>query len=231
MKKTIGFVVTTIETIITVVLIALVVLLAIQRFSNNGSFFGYRIYTVASDSMIPIYTIGDTLLIKDTNPRDIEVGDALTYQGTSGSMKGKIITHQVVAVEEVDGEYQFHTKGTANQIEDPIVYESQVFGKVIHKFGILSILGKITTNMSTLLLFITIPIAVLIAIEIIKVYKDKDEDNEDDDEENDEIEEKLVETEESSSDENIEFEEQETDDEKEEDVEGDNIDEEDEIKE
>lgn len=186
MKKTIGFIVTTIETVITIVLIALVVLLAIQRFSNSGSFFGYRIYTVASDSMIPIYTIGDTLLIKDTDPRDIEVGDALTYQGTSGSMKGKIITHQVVSIEEIDGEYQFHTKGTANQIEDPIVYENQVFGKVIHRFGVLSILGKITTNMSTLLLFITIPIAILIAIEIIKVYKGKDDEDEDE-EENDEI--------------------------------------------
>lgn len=179
MKKAIHFIITTIETIITVVLIALVVLLAIQRFSNNGSFFGYRIYTVASDSMIPIYTIGDTLLIKDTNPRDIEVGDALTYQGTSGSMKGKIITHQVVGIEEIDGEYQFHTKGTANQIEDPIVYENQVFGKVIRKFAILSILGNITTNMSLLILFITIPIAVLIAIEIIKVYRGNDEDDED----------------------------------------------------
>ncbi len=231
MKKTIGFVVTTIETIITVVLIALVVLLAIQRFSNNGSFFGYRIYTVASDSMIPIYTIGDTLLIKDTNPRDIEVGDALTYQGTSGSMKGKIITHQVVGIEEIDGEYQFHTKGTANQIEDPIVYEKQVFGKVIHKFSILSILGKITTNMSTLLLFITIPIAVLIAIEIIKVYKGKDEENEDDEEEIEQTEENLQEDVEPSDDFDIESEEQIVDEEEIDDAEDKNIDEEDEIKE
>lgn len=217
MKKVIGFVVTTIETIITVVLIALVILLAFQRFSNNGSFFGYRIYTVASDSMIPIYTVGDTLLIKDTDAREIEVGDALTYQGTSGSMKGKIITHQVVGIEEVDGEYQFHTKGTANQIEDPIVYEHQVFGKVIRKFAILSILGRITTNMSTLLMFITIPIAVLIAIEIIKVYKSKDDEDDDEEEDNDELlkekeidddvtsdEEEIIEEESSTEEETIE---------------------------
>lgn len=182
MKKVFNFIVTAVETIITVVLLVLVVLLAIQRFSNNGSFFGYRIYTVASDSMIPIYTIGDTLLIEDTEVDKIEIGDALTYQGESGSMKGKIITHQVVDIEIVDGQYQFHTKGTANDIEDPIVYEDQVFGKVVHKFGVLSILGKITTNMSSLLMFITFPIAILIAIEIIKVYKSKDDDEEEEEE-------------------------------------------------
>ena len=182
MKKVFNFIVTAVETIITVVLLVLVVLLAVQRFSNNGSFFGYRIYTVASDSMIPIYTIGDTLLIEDTEVDKIEIGDALTYQGESGSMKGKIITHQVVDIEIVDGQYQFHTKGTANDIEDPIVYEDQVFGKVVHKFGVLSILGKITTNMSSLLMFITFPIAILIAIEIIKVYKSKDDDDEEEEE-------------------------------------------------
>ncbi|MBQ8659269.1 MAG: signal peptidase I [Bacilli bacterium] len=183
MKKVFNFIVTAVETIITVVLLVLVVLLAIQRFSNNGSFFGYRIYTVASDSMIPIYTIGDTLLIEDTEVDKIEIGDALTYQGESGSMKGKIITHQVVDIEIVDGQYQFHTKGTANDIEDPIVYEDQVFGKVVHKFGVLSILGKITTNMSSLLMFITFPIAILIAIEIIKVYKSKDDEDDEEEEE------------------------------------------------
>ena len=122
---------------------------------------------------------------------------------------------ELIGIEEVDGEYQFHTKGTANQIEDPIVYEHQVFGKVIRKFAILSILGRITTNMSTLLMFITIPIAVLIAIEIIKVYKSKDD--EDDDEEDDELlkekeidddgtsdEEEIIEEESSTEEETIE---------------------------
>ena len=67
----------------------------------------------------------------------------------------------------------FHTKGIANNIEDPIVNEEQVFGKVIYKFLTLSWIGKITLNMTSLLIFITIPVAILIAIELCKIVKDK----------------------------------------------------------
>lgn len=165
-----------VEWIITLLLVLLIVLTAFQRFSNQGSFFGYRIYTVASGSMIPTYDIGDTLLIKEMSVTNLKVGDAVTYIGESGGIDGKIITHQIQKIEiDENGSYSFHTKGIANNIEDPIVSENQVIGKVIHKFFFLSIVGKLTTNMVTLLLFITVPIAILIAIEIIKlVYKNDD---------------------------------------------------------
>lgn len=168
-----------VEWIISILLILLIILTAFQRFSNQGNFFGYRIYTVASGSMIPIYDIGDTLLIKDTGITDLKVGDAVTYIGEADGLDGLIITHQIQKIEVgEDGKLYFHTKGIANNVEDPIVEEDQVLGKVVYKFIILSIFGKITTNMIALLLFITIPVALLIAIEIIKiVYKKEDDDD------------------------------------------------------
>jgi signal peptidase I len=145
-----------------------------QRFSNQGNFFGYRIYTVASGSMIPIYNIGDTLLIEEMDASKIKVGDAVTYMGDEAGVDGMIITHQVIDVQkDENGRYLFQTKGIANDVVDPIISEEQVLGKVIHKFFFLSFLGKITTNMTSMLVFITVPIAFLIALEIIKlVYKD-----------------------------------------------------------
>lgn len=174
-NKIFDFIITGIEVIISLFLIGLIIVTGVQRFSDQGSFFGYRIYTVASESMIPIYTIGDTLLIKDTDSKDIKIGDALTYIGEANELKGKIVTHQVVDIEtdSETGKYLFHTKGIANNIEDPIVNEEQVFGKVIYKFLTLSWIGKITLNMTTLLIFITIPVAILIAIELCKIVKDK----------------------------------------------------------
>lgn len=174
-NKIFDFIITGIEVIISLFLIGLIIVTGVQRFSDQGSFFGYRIYTVASESMIPIYTIGDTLLIKDTDSKDIKIGDALTYIGEANELKGKIVTHQVVDIEtdSETGKYLFHTKGIANNIEDPIVNEEQVFGKVIYKFLTLSWIGKITLNMTSLLIFITIPVAILIAIELCKIVKDK----------------------------------------------------------
>ena len=166
-----------IEWIICFILLILIILVGFQKFSNQGNFFGYRIYIVASGSMIPTYNVGDTLLIKETDATEIKIGDAVTYKGNSGGVDGMIITHQVVDIEiDKDGNTLFHTKGIANNIEDPVVYSEQVLGKVIHRFFLLSLLGKITTNKIYLFIFITLPMAFLISIELIKlVYKKEEE--------------------------------------------------------
>lgn len=180
-----------IEWVIMIVLALLIVLVGVQKFSNRGNFFGYRIYTIISGSMIPTYDVGDTLLIKEMPANNIEVGDAVTYLGDGGALNGKIITHQVVSIEfDENGKYLFHTKGVANNIEDPIVSQDQVLGKVVHKFFFLTLLGKITTSMSLLFVFVTIPVAIIIAIEIVKLVYKKDEDIEE------EVEEELEELEE-----------------------------------
>jgi hypothetical protein len=56
--------------------------------------------------------------------------------------------------------------------------EKQIVGKVTHKFVTLSVIGEITTNPYKVFFFITVPIAFLISIEIIKTIKDKEEDEE-----------------------------------------------------
>lgn len=191
-NKVVSIIFSVVEWCICLVLVVLIILTGFQRFSNQGNLFGYRIYTVASGSMIPTYNIGDTLLIKETSASNIKVGDAVTYKGSRAGVDGLIITHQVVGIEkDKDNKISFRTKGIANNIEDPIVYEEQVLGKVIHKFFFLSILGKVTTNMYSLLFFITVPIAFLIAVEIIKMVYKKDDSEENiivaNDEKNDKI--------------------------------------------
>lgn len=167
------------EWLIGLVLVILIILTFFQRFSNQHNFFGFRIYTVASGSMIPTYNIGDTLLVKEMNASGIKEGDAVTYIGDDVGIDGMIITHQVQKVEiGEDGKYYFHTKGVANHIEDPIVSEDQVLGKVVYRFFFLSLLGRITTNKLLLFCFVAIPLAILIAIEIIKLVYQKEDDEE-----------------------------------------------------
>lgn len=177
-NKVVDIVSSLIEWLICFFLIILIALTSFQRFSNQQSFFGYRIYTVASGSMIPTFDIGDTLLVKDMDASELKVGDAVTYRGEAFGVNGKIITHQIQAIEQdEEGKFLFHTKGLANNIEDPIVEEDQVLGKVVYRFVTLSFLCRITSNMSTLFIF-TIPIAILIAIEIIKLVYKKDDTSE-----------------------------------------------------
>ncbi len=197
MNKFFKVLVTVFEGVLIVLLVLLLVTVGFQKFSGNKDFFGYRVYTVASSSMIPDYTVGDTLLIKDVPISDINIGDAVTYLGEDKDVKDLVITHRVEKIDKDEKELLFHTKGIANNIEDPIVAEHQILGKVTYKFFILSLLCKITYNIYLLFIFITVPLAILIVIEIVKISKSKDpldekdeeDEDEDDSSEQDEIEE------------------------------------------
>ncbi len=183
-NKVLKTIVAIFEWIICGILVLLILLTGFQKFSNQGSFFGYRIYTIASGSMIPTYNIGDTLLIQEMPASEIYVGDAVTFITDKVGKDGMIITHQVMKVDvDENGKYFFHTKGVANNVEDPIVYEDQVLGKVVHKFFFLSFLGRMTTNMFLTFFCIILPIALVAGIELYKALKDKDSDEDEEEEE------------------------------------------------
>jgi len=133
------------DIVIAIFVVLFLVVVCLQRFSGSKiSFFDYRLFVVASGSMEPRYEIGDVLLSKEVEPSKIKVGDPISYLGRSGDVRDKIITHSVVSIEkDKNDKYIFHTKGIANIIEDPIVYEDQVYGVVKHRMVILSMIYKI----------------------------------------------------------------------------------------
>ena len=149
-------------------------IICLQRFSDNTlSVFNYRLFSVASGSMAPKYVIGDVILCKDVDLTTIKVGDDITYLGTSGTFKGKVVTHRVLKIEESEGKLQFHTKGIASTRIDPIVKEEQVYGKIVMELKFLSWLYKFIITPSGFYICIFIPLAILLGSEIISTTVEK----------------------------------------------------------
>ena len=164
------------KVIIFIVMILFILSVCLHRFSNNKlSIFNYRMFTVISGSMEPKYKIGDVLLAKEIAPEKIKVGDTISYLGNVNSFKDKVVTHQVVGIDKIDGKYYFHTKGLANLVEDPLVSADQLYGKVIYKSVIISLIYKIVSTNVGFYLFIIIPILYIISSEIISTLLDKEE--------------------------------------------------------
>ena len=158
------------------VLIGFVLSVCLQRFSNNRlSIFNYRMFTVISGSMEPRYNIGDVLFAKEVEPESIKVGDTISYLGTQNSFRDKVVTHEVTKIEKTDGKYYFHTKGLTNLVEDPIVSEDQLYGKVIYKSVIISLVYKIVSTNIGFYLFIIVPILYIIGSELIITMLNKEE--------------------------------------------------------
>lgn len=156
---------------------AFIFVVCLQRFSDNKiSFFDFRMFTVVSQSMTPKYDIGDVLISKETDPSKIKEDDVISYLGQYGDFAGKVITHRVVDVEKrEDGKYYFRTKGDANIVEDPIVTEDQLYGVVVYKSFILSLVYKIVGTKIGFYLFIIIPILFIIGSEMISSLLEKEE--------------------------------------------------------
>lgn len=177
MKKAFKITKYIVNTIITIFVVLFLLMVCLQRFSNNEvSFFNYRLFTVASGSMAPQYNVGDVLIAKETAPEDIKVGDSLTYLGNSGTFTGKVVTHEVTKIEKTtSGEYIFHTKGKANLIEDPPVYEKQVYGVIVWNPKILSFIYKIVGTQYGLFIFVVLPIFYIIGSEMLTAMLENEE--------------------------------------------------------
>ena len=179
--KTIGNILYTLLFILVVLMLLVVVM---QRATNNTiAIGGFRMFSVATGSMIPVYEVGDVLVSKEIDGEDIKVGDDLIYQGKKGSFAGKIVTHRVISIEKKeDGNYKIITQGVANNASDPEIDQTQVYGKVICNVKILGLIGKLVRNVYTFYFILLIPVAVLIVKNVRNIMNfDKEEECDEDD--------------------------------------------------
>ena len=180
--------------LLAIFIIMVLAVVVIQRFSNNEiSLGGFRIFNVVSESMIPKYEIGDVLLAKEEEISNLKIGDDVVYEGEKGNFAGRIVTHQIIDIEKKDGEEDiFHTKGLANEEEDPVISGDQILGVVVYHIKSISFISKLTTNVYSFYFVIFIPIVILVGLEIrkfvINKYAEDEEEYDDEEYEEDEIE-------------------------------------------
>ncbi|MGN0462579.1 MAG: signal peptidase I, partial [Ruminococcus sp.] len=123
------------------IMVLTVIFFFVQRVTGGTTtIFGYSVYRVSSPSMEPELSVGDVILTEKVDAKSLQIGDIITYNGMEGSYAGKVITHRVEDIEEVDGQFLFTTKGDANPEIDPIVYEGQILGKMAFKVPIIGVL-------------------------------------------------------------------------------------------
>lgn len=171
-NKAFKIIVGILKTIVYIVIGLYLLLLIMQKVSDNASLAGFRVFTVASNSMSPVYVGGDVLLVREVNESDIKVGDVISYRGEEGDMKGRIITHRVIEIN--DGKIAL--QGDANTGKDPDITFEQVYGKVIYKTVLITLISNIVSNKFGFFFLIFVPIVVLVFFEIIDIIKgSKDE--------------------------------------------------------
>ena len=152
--------------IIFLILIVYLAFIVIQRISGNQSIFGYRIFAVATGSMVPDYNVNDVLAIKEVDHDELQVGDDITYLGNRQDVNGKIVTHRIIDIKTIDGKKSYITKGINNITEDPSIEDDQIYGKVMGKIPIVTEINHIIKNQYGFFFLIFIPLVTVIFLEI-----------------------------------------------------------------
>lgn len=132
----------TVFAVILVILVTILIATLIARVSGkNPSVLGYSFYRVSSGSMLPTLEVGDIILVREWDALALEEGDIITYEGISGDLAGKMVTHRVVvAPYESGGSYYLVTKGDNNPAPDTAISVDRVLGKVVTKLSFLNTL-------------------------------------------------------------------------------------------
>lgn len=103
-----------------VIVVALVVLLR-ATFTPAGevpTIGGYGILRTLTGSIEPAIPVHSLVVVQQTDPAELQVGDIITFEATEGTLDGALNTHRIVQIDEGSAGPVFHTKGDANAVED-----------------------------------------------------------------------------------------------------------------
>jgi signal peptidase I len=131
---------------------------------------GYHSFTVMSGSMEPAIATGDVVVDKPVSPREVNVGDVVTFRDPENSHK--LITHRVRALKVQGGQVSVVTKGDANNATERWnINENGRVGRVAYhvpKVGYLAVwMGTPTGRFA----FVVIPALLLAASLIVRIWR------------------------------------------------------------
>lgn len=176
MKKIVG-VMFNILTFFLIIIFAFTAFSLFQAKRNPNSVptvLGYKPLSVLSGSMQPLLDPGDMIIVRDTNPQDVKVGDVITYLVDSKTL----VTHRVIDIFEENGDKSFKTQGDANNTADPnLVSSSNLVGKLSFNIPYGGYVASFAKSPKGFILFIIFPTIILIGLLIkdliSEVEKDK----------------------------------------------------------
>lgn len=78
---------------------------------------GYSPLIVLTDSMLPEISSGDLIIVQQTDPAEVKVGDVISFFDPAGNGTS-VVTHRVIELVMEDGVTKWRTRGDNNNTED-----------------------------------------------------------------------------------------------------------------
>lgn len=166
---------TLINTISVLIIAAAVVILCLVVFTKQGevpNIGGYTVFRITTGSMKPSYDTDTLILVKKTDPSEIQVGDVISFYSSDPALDGAVNTHRVTKIEQDGTEWKYTTKGDANNVPDQYGTDSEaLIGKVVASSLMLGKLARLVSNPLIFIPVILIPLAVILISNMISTVR------------------------------------------------------------
>lgn len=175
MKKALSIVKTVLVWLVVAVAVFMMIftIISVNTFDRNDrSLFGFKLYTVLTDSMAATdFSAGAIVIMKEVDPSTLEEGDIISYISQSTESFGEVITHKIRSkTVDAQGNPGFITYGTTTGVDDEMVITyPYITGKYV---GHIPAVGYFFTFLKTTpgyFVCIFIPFAILIIYQGLKV--------------------------------------------------------------
>lgn len=164
MKKKIRIATTILTGILLALSVILLVTAVISRLNNKTpSVFGYTFHYVVSQSMEPEIMVGDMIIAKKADISEVEVGDYVVFVSPDPELKGIIIIHEAIAVNDGPSGRSLTTSGTKEGLSPDSYPVKQIIGIYQTKSSFIGKLVKFFSQIKNLV-FVIIIVGALIVI-------------------------------------------------------------------
>lgn len=127
--------------------------------------FGYTVLKVETGSMEPTLHVGDYIIVKSCDPKELEEGNIISYYSKQPDIEGMLITHRI---QTVCSDNTFITIGDANTVSDSVpVAPDTILGVYIRKSGLYQWLGSFANSNK---IFWLIGLIALCCVSIYELY-------------------------------------------------------------
>jgi len=129
---------------------------------------GISLLRVVSGSMEPNIPEGAVVFVKETDPKDLEEGDVISFYSRDPAIMGEINTHRIAEVgTDEKGRLCFITKGDANAIKDPyVVYGENLLGKVVFSSALFGSFVSVAASKYGYIFLVLAPLLLIVIFNI-----------------------------------------------------------------
>lgn len=126
------------------VIVFAVVNIAVKASGNVFFLFGRANLFVVTESMSPTIPENTYIVIENVDPKDVKIGDVITFYSEDPTIYGRLNTHRVKEIEtSQSGKLTFITKGDHNVVADGYtVSEDKLVGRYVRNSPIMTYIGR-----------------------------------------------------------------------------------------